>query len=43
MSYRIGEAERLDRGNQLLDLSLRMAAGIARVRRQLVDRAINDV
>ena len=40
---RIGEAERFDRGNQLLDLPLRMAAGIARVRRQLDDRAINDV
>ena len=39
---RIGEAELADRGGDLLDLPLRMGAGVARVGDQAADRPVDD-
>ena len=39
---RVGEAERRDRGLQLFDLPPGMGAGVARVRRELGEGAVDD-
>ena len=38
----IGEAERCDRCFELIDLALRMGAGIARIGNEVTDRAVGD-
>jgi len=40
--YRIGEAEFLDGRPKLVDLALRMGAGIARIRNEIVHLAVCD-